>query len=296
MILNNEIVEQATFEDRVSYSIDLLRKTEKLALRLSPKGFFLAFSGGKDSQCLYHIAKMAGVKFEAHYQLTTLDPPELVYFIRENYPDVIVDLPKRTFLQLCEDKCLLPVRQKRFCCAELKECSGEGTVTLIGVRRAESTKRAKRNEVELNGRKFSGSLDQFNRDTEIQDQCMARFGKKDKVMVLPILHWTDKDVWRFLRENHIKYCKLYDEGWKRIGCLFCPMSKKSEINMAKKRYPKYAAAIIRTIHKIRNRENGGGTWMTIPNLTDEQVFEWWTSKKSIKKWYAENYQQIRMDI
>lgn len=247
-----------TYEKRVEYSISLLRRAEPLALRMWDKGFFLAFSGGKDSQCLYHIAKMAGVKFEAHYQLTTLDPPELVHFIRDNYPDVIIDRPQKTFLQLCEEKKLLPVRQKRFCCAELKECAGEGTVTLIGIRRAESTKRAKRNEVELNGRRFSGSLDQFSRTEEMQDQCMARFGKTDKLMIAPIIEWTNKDVWRFIRENNIQYCRLYDEGWKRIGCLFCPMARKSELRLAKKRYPKYAQAIIRTIHKIRQRESGGG--------------------------------------
>lgn len=85
----------------IQKSIDLLKRTEQLALEYSPDGFHLAFSGGKDSQCLYHIAQMAGVKFKAHYQLTTLDPPELVKFIKDNYPDVIIHRPKMTFLQLC---------------------------------------------------------------------------------------------------------------------------------------------------------------------------------------------------
>ena len=60
-------------QDKIDYSINLLRRAEPMALRMSDKGYFLAFSGGKDSQCLYHIAKEAGVKFEAHYQLTPLD-------------------------------------------------------------------------------------------------------------------------------------------------------------------------------------------------------------------------------
>lgn len=219
-----------SLQDRIEYSINLLRKAENIALRMSPeKGYFLAFSGGKDSQCLYHVAKMAGVKFEAHYSLTTLDPPELVRFIREKYPDVIIDRPKRTFLQLCEDKGMLPTRRARFCCAELKECAGSGMATLIGIRRAESSRRAKRNEIELGGHKFSGSLDQFNRYKEVQDQCMARYGKADKLMIAPIIDWTDTDVWAFLRTNNIEYCRLYDEGWKRIGCLFCPMARKSEM-------------------------------------------------------------------
>lgn len=265
-----------------------------MALRMSDKGFFLAFSGGKDSQCLYHIAKEAGVKFEAHYQLTTLDPPELVYFIREHYPDVIIDRPRYTFLQLCEKKGMLPTRVARFCCAELKETAGESTATLIGIRRAESKKRAKRNEVEISGHKFSGSLDQFNRTQEVSDQCMAKFGKKDKLIIAPIIEWSDKDVWDFIHDRKLAYCKLYDEGWKRIGCLFCPMARKSEQLMAKERYPKYKAAIIRTIHKIRN--GGGGYANDYPELTDEQIFDWWTGKTGIKKYYAKNYLQQKLEL
>ena len=279
---------------KIDYSINLLRSAEPLALRMSDKGFFLAFSGGKDSQCLYHIAKEAGVKFEAHYSLTTLDPPELVYLIREHYPDVIIDRPRYTFLQLCEKKRMLPTRVARFCCAELKECAGEGTATLIGIRRAESRKRAKRNEVEISGHKFSGSLDQFNRTQEVEDQCMARFGKRDKLMIAPIIEWSDKDVWDFIHDRELAYCKLYDEGWKRIGCLFCPMARKSEQQKAKERYPKYKAAIIRTIHKIRK---GGGCYANYyPELTDEQIFDWWTGKTSIKKYYAKNYLQQKLEL
>ena len=63
------------FDSRLQHSIDLLRKSEELAFRYSAEGFYLAFSGGKDSQALYHVAKLAGVRFEAHYALTTLDPP-----------------------------------------------------------------------------------------------------------------------------------------------------------------------------------------------------------------------------
>ena len=286
-----------SYREKLAYSIALIQKAEKLALKMSDKGFFLAFSGGKDSQCLYHVAKMAGVKFEAHYSLTTLDPPELVHFIRKNYPDVIIDRPKRTFLQLCKDKKMLPTRVARFCCAELKESQGAGMVTLIGIRRAESAKRAKRNEVELSGHKFSGTLDQFNREKEVEEQCMARYGKKDKVIISPIIEWSDKDVWDFLKGGGIEYCKLYDEGWKRIGCLFCPMARKSEMKMCKERYPKYKDAIIKTIAEIRRNDDGRRMYVDqYPDLTPEEIFEWWTSKKGLKEWIAENKLQQKLKL
>ena len=40
------------FNAKLEYSINLLRKGERLALRYNDFGYFLAFSGGKDSQAL----------------------------------------------------------------------------------------------------------------------------------------------------------------------------------------------------------------------------------------------------
>lgn len=107
-------------------SIEVLKKAESLALQYSDKGFYLAFSGGKDSQCLYHIAKLAGVKFEAHYARTGIDHPELVQFIKRNYPDVIWDRPEVTFWELIIQRRMLPTRQFRYCCEVLKESRGGG--------------------------------------------------------------------------------------------------------------------------------------------------------------------------
>ena len=47
-----------------------------------PEGYFLAFSGGKDSVVLYDSALRSGVKFEAYYSATGIDPPQLIKFIR----------------------------------------------------------------------------------------------------------------------------------------------------------------------------------------------------------------------
>lgn len=51
-------MEQQNFNRTLRHSIDLLKKSESLALRYSDKGFYLAFSGGKDSQALYHVAQL----------------------------------------------------------------------------------------------------------------------------------------------------------------------------------------------------------------------------------------------
>lgn len=64
---------------------------------------------------------------------------------------------------------------KRYCCAYLKESAGIGTTTLVGVRAAESVRRAKRKEIEIQGHKDnSGLLDQFNRNEELSHTCIKR--------------------------------------------------------------------------------------------------------------------------
>lgn len=145
--------------EKIKHSIEVLRKGEEFALRFYDKGYYLAFSGGKDSQALYHIAKLAGVKFEAHMNMTTVDPANIVSFVKNNYPDVIRHVPDINFYQLIRKKKCLPSKTQRYCCEVLKERGGGGTVTLVGIRAEESKTRSKRNEIGTSKRKYDISFD-----------------------------------------------------------------------------------------------------------------------------------------
>lgn len=251
-------------------SIDLLQKSEKLALQYSDKGFYLAFSGGKDSQALYHIAKLAGVKFEAHMNFTSVDPPQVIRFVRTNYPDVICHKPVDSIFNMAaKRKFLLPSPIIRWCCAELKEKSGVGTVCLTGVRKSESVRRSKRNPVEISDRSFSGDFDDFtewqrnkvaekvknlNQDQyEEQGENFVRcIGGKDKIIINPIIEWSEEDVWFFL--NHVvkvPHCELYDKGYNRIGCIACPMVRYRQKLREIKEFPHVKRNWIKVIKTIR---------------------------------------------
>lgn len=128
------------------HSIELIKKYEQEACRLSPDGYTVCFSGGKDSQVMLDLFKRSGVKFKAVYNNTTIDPPENVYFIKKHYPEVLHNLPKENFYQIIEKNKMLPCMNTRFCCKILKEHHGKG-FTAVGVRREESAKRAKHIEV-----------------------------------------------------------------------------------------------------------------------------------------------------
>ena len=280
-----------SLKKKIEYSINLLQKAEKMALRLDPEnGFYLAFSGGKDSQALYHIAKMAGVRFKAHMNLTSVDPPEVIRFVKEHYPEVELIKPKISIYDMAKKKHILPTRCIRWCCAEYKEVSGAGKVSLIGIRKQESFRRSKRNEIETANHKFSGNFDQWS---EYQEKMVACVGGKDKILVSPILYWTERDVWESLNENGIPHCKLYDEGYTRIGCICCPMSGYRQKILEIKRWPHIKRNWLKTIQWLI--DNGH----IDHNFNDAETgFNWWISGKSFDKFYANEVmqQKIKFDV
>lgn len=147
---------------KMQHSVELLRKAEKIAKVYDPQdGFYLAFSGGKDSQALIHMAQLAGVQFKAHFSPTSVDPPAVIRFIRTEYPEVEFERLKESIYTDAVRRGILPTQKVRWCCADFKEHAGAGKVTLIGIRKAESVRRSKRNEVEFSGKKFSGDFEQF---------------------------------------------------------------------------------------------------------------------------------------
>jgi phosphoadenosine phosphosulfate reductase len=266
-------------QKKIDYSISLLQKAEKIALAYRPDGFRLAFSGGKDSIVMHRLAQMAGVKFTAHMQITTLDPPELMKFVRSVYPEVTLHRPEMNFYELIKKKKILPLKHVRYCCQYLKERNGAGTCTLIGIRAAESARRAKRNEVEVARHKYSNTLDQFNIDVENKHVCI---GGKDKLLVSPIFHWTDRDVWQFIRDNGLEYCKLYDEGYTRIGCMFCPMASVKSKQRDRLRYPGVERAIKKSIQYMVDTFGYGNRF----NATTDELFDWWVSNQSYDMFFG----------
>jgi len=229
--------------DKVAIAIARMREFEPL------EGYYLAFSGGKDSQCIYHLAVEAGVKFDAHFSFTTVDPPELLRFIRDNYPDVIWHKPKKTMWQLIVEKGMPPSRQIRYCCQYLKEDGGKNRVVLLGVRREESIKRSKRMLVE---------------------NCQ----RLRKTLVSPIVDWKSEDVWEYIKIRNIKYCSLYNEGHTRIGCVGCPLQTVGGMRDDFSHYPNYYKAYMRAFGKMIEERN-----------YKQKKTDLWKTPEDVMKWF-----------
>ena len=276
--------------DKVQIAIDRFRAFEP------EDGYYLAFSGGKDSQCIYHLAQMAGVKFDAHYRVTSVDPPELVRFIKRQYPDVSIDFPRDkdgkviTMWNLIPKKLMPPTRLLRYCCEKLKESGGTGRMTVTGVRWAESSNRrtnqgliridAKRSTKDISDANGAAHIKTakggivMNYDDAATRRTVEQCFRTSKTILNPIIDWEDDDVWEFLNDvAKVPHCELYDQGYKRLGCIGCPMSVNREAEL--ELYPKYKAHYMRAFARmIEERKRRG----------KEKNFD---SPQAVMDWYLE---------
>lgn len=253
---------------------------KRLQLFEPPDGYYVAFSGGKDSCVIKTLADMAGVKYDAHYNHTSVDPPELIYFIRENHPDVKIEYPRYpdgtrvTMWNLIPKKKMPPTRLVRYCCEFLKESGGEGRFVVTGVRWAESSKRRNRAGLELSNGTKTGKRIRIDPDNPNNEELARYCPTKGKHILNPIIDWLDEDVWEFIRKYNVPYCKLYDQGYTRLGCIGCPMSTKNAEELEK--YPKFKRNYLRAFEKMLiELEKLGKTagWQT-----PEDVMNWWLQK------------------
>ncbi len=230
--------------DKVKNAISFLQEN------VPPEGYYVAFSGGKDSEVTLDLVRKSGVKHDVHMNLTSVDPIELLKFVREHYADIDFVKPKQSMAALIIKKGFPPTRRIRYCCEFLKERGGESRYVVTGVRREESSKRLNYHFVE--------------RDTH---------KKKNKTHVRPILTWTEGDVWEYIEDNKLPYCSLYDEGHSRIGCVMCPMTGKAGMIRDKERWPHIYRMYEGACEKaIRRREQIG---KPVTQKTGKEMMDWW---------------------
>lgn len=285
------MLQEQTFfgvEDKVQTSIEALRTFEP------PEGYYLAFSGGKDSVVIKALCDMAGVKYDAHYNVTSVDPPELVQFIKEQYPDVLRDIPHDkdgnpiTMWNLIPKAKMPPTRLARYCCQKLKERGGEGRFTVTGVRWAESNNRknnqgivtvynaTKEMKADPNFRLTDRGGVVLNNDNDESREVLESCYRHRKTVLNPIINWTDEDVWEFIKTYEIPYCKLYDDGYTRLGCIGCPMSTAAAAEL--ERYPIYKTNYLKAFERMLRNMDGRQTWQT-----GQDVMDWWLGETPRKE-------------
>lgn len=269
---------------KLQQSIDRVKEAYLIAQKRKQSKLYVGFSGGKDSTVLKRVCELAEVPFELHYNVTGIDPKESVLFCKKN--NCTFDRAEKTIWELIIQKGIPPTRQIRYCCDLLKETGGKNQVILTGVRWAESTKRAKRKIYETVHRNPQKRiLMNDNEDRSFFEVCSL----KGKIIINPIIDWTNADVWNFIKKQNLEYCSLYNEGFKRIGCIGCPMAPLYIRLQEFERYPAIKQKFIQTFQKMLDnmQDKTNVTWKN-----GQDVFNWWLygeQKKAQKN-------QIEFDI
>lgn len=190
-----ELVDTLNFKQKIDRSLTLIKE----AYDKYGEGLVVANSLGKDSVCVWDLAKRVSPKIRGFVITTRFKPKQTVKFMNETvvrYPEIKVyksdaDIPDKLY-QTDPDRCcdILKVEPTRRAIEEM-----EVKCWVTGLRCTEGRTRTDFQEVE-------------ERD-------------KGLIKLNPILIWKEREVWQYLALNGVKVNPLYAEGYRSLGCLPC---------------------------------------------------------------------------
>lgn len=269
-------------------AIERLKTAAELSQTYYQKPLLLTYSGGKDSEVCLELCKRAGVHFEVVHSHTTADAPETVYHVRKVFHELEshgircqVKYPvykgrRVSMWSLIPQKLIPPTRVMRYCCSVCKEGSTPHRCVVLGVRRLESVRRSDAEVAEQKNKTKNQrvTFDFDNGDKRIIAPCQM----KAEIKIHPIVDWSDNDVWSFLHDAKVEMNPCYLMGFKRVGCVGCPMASKSRYTEFRQ-WPKYEKLYRRAFARMveaRNAKGKDGPWHSA-----DEVFRWWMEDKNL---------------
>ena len=280
--------------DKEQKAVERIKMASQMSLHHYGKPLVCTYSGGKDSDVMLELFKRSGVAFEAHNSHTTADAPQTVRHIRKVFRELelkgikaTIEMPtykgERTSMwKLIPQKLRPPTRMVRYCCSVLKETGCANRFIATGVRWDESSKRSRRSEIETITpnikNKIGAELIMLTSDNDesrkMTEHCMA----KKKMVINPIIDWRHTDIWEYINAEKIEANILYQCGYKRVGCIGCPMAGKNRYKWFAD-FPKYKRAYIRAFDRMIEARKQRGfecTWQC-----GEEVFARWMDDSNV---------------
>lgn len=278
--------------DKEQKAIKRIQMASEMSLHYYGKPLVCTYSGGKDSDVMLELFRRSGVPFEVNNSHTTADAPQKIRHIRDTFRRLElegipceIEIPtykgERTSMwKLIVEKKIPPTRVARYCCAVLKETGCKNRYIATGVRWDESTKRKKRSEFEKIGKsiKESFGMIMLMNDNDARRRMTEACMRKNKMVVNPIIDWTDREIWEYIYAEKIETCELYKCGYLRVGCIGCPMAGKirykefADFPGYEKLYKHAFARMLDAIHA----EGRKTRWKNA-----EDVFAWWMEDDNI---------------
>src|SRR5690625_1787712 len=168
-----------------------------------------ACSFGIEGIVMIHLISQVNPKAKIVFLDTGLhfkETYELIECVKKRYPNLQIEIkqPELTVSQQAEkhgDE--LWKTNPDHCCyirkvLPLQEVLAGATAWISGLRREQSESRRNTNFV--------------NKDETFKS-----------IKICPLIHWTWKDIWDYVKEHELTYNKLHDEGYPSIGCAPCTL-------------------------------------------------------------------------
>jgi len=189
------------------------------------------WSVGKDSTVLLWLCKKAfygHLPFPCVHIDTSYKIPE-IYRYRDKYAkewgiNLVIGKNEKAILSGMGPK------SKLACCTALKTRSLKDTIAekgykalLLGIRRDEHGIRAKERVFSPRDQEFR--WDYKNQPPELWDQFKSKQSDEQHIRVHPLLHWTELDIWNYIKRENIPIINLYfakdGKRYRSIGCAPC---------------------------------------------------------------------------
>jgi 3'-phosphoadenosine 5'-phosphosulfate sulfotransferase (PAPS reductase)/FAD synthetase len=278
-------------------SIERIKIASEMSLHHYGKPLICTYSGGKDSDVMLELFKRSGVPFEVQNSHTTVDAPPTVQHICEVFRELefsgipcSIDYHRQpdghflTMWNLIPQKLMPPTRLARYCCQKLKEGAGANRMIATGVRWAESTKRRSRGGIDVIAKipkdRLSADVEiMLNSDNDKKRLIIERCEMKAKIVCNPIIDWADRDIWEFYWNECKNHNPLYRMGYYRVGCIGCPMARRTLRIKGFHDFPTYERAYKRAFERMLENRKAKGLDSKWKN--SEDVFHWWMEDPDI---------------
>lgn len=295
---------KASLEEKIADAKKALVLAADMSIKYYHEPLIVTYSGGKDSDVLLHLAEncLKSDDFEVLNSHTSVDAPDTVYHIRNTFKRLnekgikaTVNQPRDkdgnpiTMWNLIPEKQIPPTRLQRYCCNVLKEASTPNRMCAVGVRAAESPKRQGRDIFSTREKKYEDAkffslehaLEVHQESQEIQDDdwdctLIKTMKEHNEVVVNPIYYWSDEDIWKYISINRMSVNPLYAKGYKRVGCIGCPLAYYTQVIKEFNDFPTYKQAYINAFEKMlqvrraNGKDDSKGHWSN-----GKAVFDWW---------------------
>jgi len=211
---------------------------------------YVSFSGGKDSTVLLHLVRSIYPEVKAVYVNTGLEYPEINEFVK-TIDNVEMIRPEMNFIKVIE-KYGYPVVSKNVSryVRDLQNPTDKNQKTRdirlgkhwgkVGILPKKWLKLVdapfkcseqccdvmKKRPIKIFEDKnklkpFIGLMAEESRARKLKLSKGCNSFNQKKPQSNPLSFWTTEDIWEYIKQFNVSYCKIYDSGIKRTGCMFC---------------------------------------------------------------------------